>query len=259
MSTLRNCLLSFVVAAFSCSAAAAPKTADDVIKFTTQKAGEYKTWSMDFRKITSIGGFQTEYIGSISYKVPGQTRVAMDKVMMGRTTNHVLIVVDADKVKWHESTMYGNKQYLKTDLTKIPSNSPEADTLRNPPQELWKKELAMRDYTLIGSDTLNGQPVFVLDGVLKKDAVLPAQEAEMMKMMGKKRLYIGKEDGFLRKAEDFDKENKTIIITMEHTNIKLNPDLPDSLFKYQPPKGVEVFDMLWQQKVKPTSQPALEK
>jgi outer membrane lipoprotein-sorting protein len=244
MSTIHLYILAFVVAALSCRAAA-PKTVDEVVRFCTQKVAGYNTWSGDYQQSMDMMGSKMNMTGAISFKQPAQMRMAVNMLMMGMT-NKMLMVQGADKIMWQEMNMMGQKQVMKMDLTKIPTNSPLAaamDSQLSNPQEQWKKQLEMYGYTLVGSDTVRGEPVFVLDGILKKDAQLPTQQAAMLKQLGKSRMYLGQNDGFLRKTEQYDKENKTIVMTMEFTNIKLNPALSDELFKYQPPEGAKIMDM----------------
>lgn len=244
-SILRLSTLALFVAALTCHAVAAPKTADEVLEFTAQKMAACKAWSADYRQSMEMMGAKMNMNGTLQFKQPGLMRMGLDMLMMGMT-NHMLMVQGGDKVMWQEMNMMGQKQIMKMDMTKIPTNSPMASNTMaaSNPQEQVKRFREIYDYTLAGEDSVNGQPVFILEGVLKKDAKFGSdKQAEAMKAMGKTRVCIGKNDGFTYKWEQFDKDNKNIVMSMEFTNIKLNPELADDLFKYTPAEGAKVVDM----------------
>jgi len=239
-------LIALLSGAVALRAADAPKTADEVVLFAGEKMATYKTWSADYRQSMNMMGMAMNMNGKISFQQPTAMRMAIEMIMMG-STNQMLMVQGADKIMWQEMHVMGQNQIMKMDLNKIPTNSPMAAAMSaqmSNPQEQWKKSREMYDFTLVGAETVSGQPVYVLEGVMKKDAKLPAgQQAEMMKMMGKTRMCIGKNDGFFYKMEQFDKENATIVMTMEFSNIKLNPTFAADTFKYEPAKDAKVTDM----------------
>ena len=238
-------LIALLSGAAALRAADALTTADDVTLFTSEKMTTYKTWSADYRQSMDMMGTKMNMNGKMSFQQPSSMRMSADIFVMG-TTNQMLIVQGPNKIMWQETHTMGQHQVLKTDLNKIPTNSPAAGAMSDQmmtPQEQWKKSRKMCDYTLVGAETLNGQPVYVLEGVIKKDAKLNGKQAGMVKMMGKNRVYIGKNDGFFHKTEQFDKENATVIMTMEFSNIKFNPTLAADIFKYEPPKNVRVVEM----------------
>src|ERR1043166_7792744 len=123
MSTLRISLLLFSVAAASCRADDAPKTADEILQFSAQKMAGYKSWSAHYRQSADMMLTKVDMTGTMNFKQPGLTQLAADMLMAG-TTNKMLMVQGADKIMWQEMTIMGQKQIMKWDMTKIPTNSP---------------------------------------------------------------------------------------------------------------------------------------
>jgi outer membrane lipoprotein-sorting protein len=101
----------------------------------------------------------------------------------------------------------------------------------------------MFDYHLAGTERLRGQPVYVLEGTWKSTARTNSQVAAMAAFTGKTRLYVGQQDGFVHKMEQFDRSNTNLFMTMEMSNLKFNQAVPDNLFAYHPPADVQVMDM----------------
>jgi outer membrane lipoprotein-sorting protein len=150
---------------------------------------------------------------------------------------------------WQEMNMGGVKQVIKMDMNKAMSNlmakaGMKIDPLQAmDPSQQWKTSKELYDYTQVGTETLRGQPMYVIEGTWKPSARTNSQMAAMTAFTGKTRLYIGSQDGFVHKLEQFDRSNTNLFMTMELTNLKFNGELPDDLFTYRPPPDVQVMDM----------------
>jgi outer membrane lipoprotein-sorting protein len=59
---------------------------------------------------------------------------------------------------------------------------------------------------------------------------------------GKTTVWIAVADGLLRKTQTLNKEGE-VAMTATRTDVEVNVDLPDSLFTFTPPEGVQVMDM----------------
>jgi outer membrane lipoprotein-sorting protein len=65
----------------------------------------------------------------------------------------------------------------------------------------------------------------------------------MAAYLGKSLLYVGQEDGFVHKYEQYAASGTNRVVSTDLTNLKFNPDVSDDVFKYQPPPDAEVQDM----------------
>ena len=89
----------------------------------------------------------------------------------------------------------------------------------------------------IGKEMLNGQEVYVLEG-------LPPAGMQAMTGLefGKTTVWIAVADGLLRKTQTLNKQGEAAM-TATRTEVEVNVDLPDSLFTFTPPEGIQVMDM----------------
>lgn len=243
--------LTLAVSVLSLSLAAAAqdlKTADDVIKFSTEKADTYKTWSADTVQTVSMFQGQMRSTGRVTFKAPELMRMETETPVMGQESAKMSIVLGADGVMWIEVAMAGGKQVMKTDMSQIRSNATAATGLKmdklttTNPAKGWVADDYM-DYVLVKSDTLQGQPMHVLDATWKQAVLTNQQIAAQARMTPKMRIYIGQKDGFLHKMETVDSTLTNVVSSMEYSNLKFNEDIPDSLFTYEPPPDVPVTEM----------------
>ena len=89
----------------------------------------------------------------------------------------------------------------------------------------------------IGKEMLNGEEVYVLEG-------LPPAGMQAMTGLefGKTTVWIAVADGLLRKTQTLNKQGEAAM-TATRTEVEVNVDLPDSLFTFTPPEGIQVMDM----------------
>jgi outer membrane lipoprotein-sorting protein len=242
--------LFVVTVALSCHAGDLPKTAEEVLSFSAQKMAGCKSWTANYHQFSDAVVVKTEVTGTMLFKQPDLTRLVGDMLMLDMgMTNKMLLVQGADKVIWQEVTVMGQKQIMKWEMTKFPTNSPLAAAMKSKsanPQDKWKLRRERYDYKLTGTGTINGQPVFILEGAPKKDAPAYVKETEMHKVMGKSRLCIGQPDGFPYKEEQFYVGDVAPFMVIEYANVKFDAALSDDLFKYAPPAGVPVIDVTQQ-------------
>ena len=89
----------------------------------------------------------------------------------------------------------------------------------------------------VGMENLEGEEVYLLEG----------QSSGGMKALtgiefGRIRAWIGVGDGLVRKKVVYDKQGEEVMVETR-TNVEVNVDIPDSLFTFTPPEGVQVMDM----------------
>lgn len=199
-------------------------TAAAVLEFAAQKTTGYQTFSADLAQTTAN---LPPVTGTFAFKQPALTRMELAI----SATQRVVAVLGSDRVLWQETS----GPVLKLDLTLIPANHPAAALLKNPfevvdPHRIIQRIQTDSEQTLTGTTELHGQPMYILDGRRKQPA-------------GRQRAWIGQRDGFLHKLEQYDPGDTNLLMTVEFTNVKFNPDLPDDLFRYRPAPGATVVDM----------------
>jgi len=231
------------------NAVAAPlKTAAEIFDFSSGKLASYKTWSGDVVQTMNMMGREMTSSGTIIQKQPRRMRVMMD-VPMGGQTVKMNMVLGGDGIMWQESGMPGAPRVIKMDMVKVLSNvaartGMKIDPLKAmDPSQQWSMNKEMMDYTLKGVQDLGGQPMYVLNGVWKQSALTNQEIASVAAYLGKSVVYVGAEDGFIHRFEQYAADGKTRVVAMEFTNLKFNQDVPDDVFKYQPPADAQVQDV----------------
>lgn len=89
----------------------------------------------------------------------------------------------------------------------------------------------------LGREVLEGEEVHQLKG---KSAKIPEELKRLQ--LERVEIWIGVEDGLVRKKLGYDSEGKEVMAEIR-TNVEINPSLPDSLFIFTPPEGVQVMDI----------------
>jgi outer membrane lipoprotein carrier protein len=83
--------------------------------------------------------------------------------------------------------------------------------------------------TLVGTERLNGRATHLL-------SLVPRERSQYRLL----RVWVDQQDHLVRRFE-LTEENESVR-RLELRNLRLNPDLPDSLFEFTPPAGTQVFD-----------------
>jgi hypothetical protein len=139
-------------------------------------------------------------------------------------------------------------QIVKLDVNRILSNTVNTAGGRFDPLEQmdptrrWEVTKDLYDFQVANPQPADGQSVYVMEGLLKASAVTNQQVAAEVAKVGKVRVSIGREDGFLRRLEQYDQSSTNLIMAMEFKNLKLNLDVPESTFVYRPPADAQVVD-----------------
>lgn len=248
---IAHALLIILLAVSAGSARAeSPKSVEEIFDFSAAKMAEYKTWSANMSQTMKMFGGQMTTEGEITHKLPRQMRMRMNMPMLGQDVKmNMTMVMGVDGIMWQEMNMGGMKRVIKMDMNKAMSNlmvqtGMKIDPLQAmDPSQQWKASKEMFDYSQAGTETIHGQPMYVIEGTWKPAARTNQQVAAMAAFTGKTRLYIGQQDGFVHKMEQFDRSNTNLFMTMELTNLKFNGELPDETFVYKPADGLQVMDM----------------
>ena len=217
--------------------------ADAVMKFAAAKNAGCESYTAAFAQNLNMPAMQMQLTGTIAFKRPAQMRMEMNGA-----PQHMLMVIGPDQIMWQENAIGGMTNVMKMDLQNVPTNHPATAMMKESfskmdPKEQLAKANDRYAFTLLPATELDGQRMYVLAGELRGDAKLAPQEAAVLAGMGKQKIFIGQQDGFLHRIEQFDKAGSNTVVVMEFTNIKLNTPLADNLFVYQSAPGANVIDM----------------
>ncbi len=216
--------------------------ADAVMKFAAAKNAGYESYTAAFAQNLNMPAMQMQLTGTIAFKRPAQMRMEMKGV-----PQHMLMVIGPDQIMWQENAIGGMTNVMKMDLQNVPTNHPAAAMMKESfskrdPKEQLAKANDRYAFALLPATELDGQRMYVLAGELRGDAKLAPQEAAVLAGMGKQKIFIGQQDGFLHRIEQFDKAGSNIVISVEFTNVKVNLPLDDKLFHYVPAPDANIID-----------------
>lgn len=240
----RLCGLCLTLAFVTLSTHAAELTdADAVLNFAAAKTASYDSYSAAFAQDLNMPAMKMQLTGTIAFKRPAQMRMEMSGA-----PQHMVMVIGPDKIMWQEVIIGGLTNVMKLDMQNVPTTHPAATMLKDSFAKIDPKDQIVKAkdryaFTLLPATELHGQRMYVLAGELRADAKLAPQEAAILVNMGKQQLFIGQQDGFLHRLENFDKAGSNTVIAMEFSDIKLNVTLADNLFIYQPAPAANVIDM----------------
>ena len=235
--------LCLALALVTAAAPAAELTdAAAVLKYAAAKNASYESYSAAFAQSLAMGATKMQLTGTIAFKRPAQMRLEMNG-----PPQRMVLVIGADQILWQEVIIGGMTNVMKMDLQTVPTNHPAAAMLKDSfsrmdPKDQLDKANERYSFALLPATELHGQPMYVLTGELRADAKIAPSES-VLTTLGKEQIFIGQQDGFLHRMEQFDKAGHTIVSSMEFTNIKLNTPLADNLFRYRPSPVANVIDM----------------
>ncbi|HUJ71327.1 MAG TPA: hypothetical protein VLZ30_03730 [Verrucomicrobiae bacterium] len=240
---------TILLTAFTTLAAAQGlKTAQEIMEFSASKTAAYKTWSADCGQVMNMMGSPVAMNGQIVQKLPRNMWMQFTLPVMGQQTK-ITTIMGADGIMWQVTQVGGQPQIMKIDMNRIGSNAfAQVGMSANPmdqfnPSKQWEESKRLYDFSVGKSVQLEGQPMYVLDGTWKQAALTNQATARFANIIGKIRVFIGQNDGFMHRMEQYDKSKTNTFMTMEFRNVKFNPVVPDSTFAYSPPPGAPVMDM----------------
>jgi outer membrane lipoprotein-sorting protein len=220
------------------------KSAREIWEFVAEKAQTHKTMSADMKQSMSMMGTDMVMTSKVQHKKPNQVRIEMAIPIMGKESK-MLLVTGADGIMWQEMSMAGQRQVMKIDTTQAKGGDGQKLDLNGKidPSEQWKETANVMDFTVLPEEEIDGQPVYVLDGVWNAEADKAPQFKAMKGMIAKSRIFIGSRDGYVRKMLMYGQDGKTVVMSTEFTNIKFDVEIADDTFVYKPEEGAKVVDM----------------
>jgi outer membrane lipoprotein-sorting protein len=222
------------------------KSADGIFNFSTAKMTSYKTWSGDIVQTMNMFGSEVATKGSITQKQPRKMRMQTDMPMMGQQMKMVLgddgmyVAGNGDAGR---QAGYQNGHGQSSKQRDGPDRNKSRSTQGHGPEPAMGGQQGNDGFRRKGHRDLHGEPMYVVEGAWKQDALTNKQVAAMAGLLGKTVICIGQKDGFVHRYEQYAKTSTNMIMSMEFSNLKFNEDIPDDSFKYQPPPGVPVMDM----------------
>jgi outer membrane lipoprotein-sorting protein len=238
----------FIITAATLVGSQELKTSQEIMDFAASKMATYKTWSADYNQSMSMLGSQMTLKGQVVQKPPHRVWMQIDMPAMGQQ-GQMTMVMGPDGIMWQVVQMGSRRQIMKMDMNKLGADAAAKAGIKGNPLDQFDpgKQLettrAMCDFSTVAAKDIDGQPMYVLDGSWKQEALTNQEVATMAAMVGRTRMFIGQTDGFVHRLEQYDKSKTNIVVAMEFKNLKFNQDVPDSTFVYQPPAGAQVVDM----------------
>lgn len=237
--------------------AAEPQTFEEVVAAVEESAAKIETWSADGAMSMAMGGMTMAF--EMDVKGKGERLVMdMSMEMMGESMR-MRSIMDADHIQWMEMDMMGERQIMKMDMSKMLEMGEELSGIsassmmggspfgmQENPAKMLESYSKMYDMEYVGIQMVDGVETYKLVGTIREELQGELDPTGMMQQMGmdidQSILYVGKEDGFVRRME-MPGPDGTPFMTMDYKNVVLNEPIDDSEFVYTPPEGVAVMDM----------------
>jgi outer membrane lipoprotein-sorting protein len=145
------------------------------------------------------------------------------------------IAVGDEQVLW--TYMPSMKMVQKMDMQRVKEAKEEMEKAESEEEPGSFHGMERETIQYLGRDVLEGEEVHVFKG---ESAKIP-QELKRLQLK-RVEIWIGVEDGLVRKKLGYNSEDKEVM-TEIRTDVEINPSLPDSLFIFTPPEGVQVMDI----------------
>lgn len=203
-----------------------PKT-EEVIKDIRSKISAITSYRADVVAKGEMTGETITYEGKLFYKKPNMSRVEMKRdkpipmtYIVVSDGNFLYSYVPEEKVVQKMSLKeIGGFSYLISGLVAFD------------PSDFFENTIVKPQY--VGEEELDGKKMYILENKVSDILIglgMPSEEGK---------LWIGVEDGFLRKmVSSSDEGNKSF----EFKNVELNPIFTEDTFRFTPPEGVHIQD-----------------
>ncbi len=197
---------------------------DHVIKRISELAKSAKAYTADFKIVTKTNGSEKETQGHLTFKWPNMVRE--EHRLSGENSENELIVSNG-RVKW----IYIPRAKLayKYNLEEQVGNSPEIS-------DSFMTYINPKLVQYVGNSVMGQDAVHILE--TKPDAqhemgLIPSESGK---------LFVGVQDGLLRKVVIYDAE-KQEIYSQTFWNVKSDPSISSEQFEFLPPKDVFIHEM----------------
>ena len=237
----------FVVSLAGYSASASDlKTVPEILEFSSAKMAAYKTWSADYSQNLSMPGGEIAVTGRLSQKLPNQMWMQLEMPVAGQK-GKMTMVLGGDGILWQIMEIGNRPQIMKADMNRVKTSTASLTGGKfNPldqldPSKQWEASRKMYDFKVVAATESDGHGVYVMEGLTKTGANQSIAAAAAA--LGKMRVSIGRDDGFVHRMEMYDKSLTNLVTAMEFKNLKFNAEIPDSTFVYKPAADAPITDI----------------
>lgn len=228
------CIALASLACFTTAAARAEKL-EDVEKKLSEQSKKITSMSMKMKSVSDVSaeGFKTKSTldGTYEYLIDGKKTLSRTDAVTKTHTEAGPVKQDMDakslsvndgEFMWVLSEQSGQKS-----VSKLKADEKQSANWRDDMKEWYNVKL-------LPDETIEGKPCYVLEMTPKKAVPGDTNYRSVQ--------YYQKDNCVLVKAVVFDAAGKPVSTTT-YSDIKINPSLDKSRFKFTPPPGVEVMDM----------------
>jgi len=234
---LKRTNLCLALASLTCftAASAGAEKLEDVEKKLSEQSKKITSMSMKMKSVSDMSGegFKTSSTldGTYEYMIDGKKTLSRtDAVTKTHTEaggvkqdmNAKSLSVGDGEFMWVLSEQSGQKF-----ASKLKADDKQTANWRDDIKEWYNVKL-------LPDETIEGKPCYVLEMTPKKPTPGDTNYRSLQ--------YYQKDNCVLVKAVVFDAAGKPVSTTT-YSDIKINPSLDKSRFKFTPPPGVEVMDM----------------
>ncbi len=228
-------VLLVLTIAFASDSLCAETDTEKMIKQVEAKVAKVKTFKADMTMAMEMMGQKMVSEGNLAFKEPDKMRMDMTTSVGAMKVKST--VISDGKTFWTYQPMM--KMVMKMDIKKVADETGE-DIARQQMSDISKpfEDYERDSIRYIGTEKLDETTTNVFEAAPKEKI-----EFERMPFVpAKMKLWIGADDGFIRKVVTLDEEGKEMM-SMSFTNIQMNVEIADTQFEFKPPKGAQVMDM----------------
>jgi outer membrane lipoprotein-sorting protein len=212
--------------------AATEKTVQELMDFIQAKAREVRSYQTSF--VLKMQGAEGERVmlGDILFKRPDRIRIIMH---MPNIPHAKQVMVSDGKTLWQYAEFLGGAS--KVDLATLKKEFGET-YFTQPREDISKplKELEESSVKYLGKETIDGRGLFMLEAnprALAQEGMVP---------FNKIKVWIDATTGLERKTVFYDAEGKEVL-SRSFWEVKMDMEIPDSVFNFSPPEGTQVIDV----------------
>ncbi len=239
MRTLRTAAIFFTAFAAMPIFGEDTKTLGEILAEIDGKASKIETYSADLAMQMNLGGMEMSFDGSVRGK--GSMYDSITNMDLFGEKVGMRTVTGADGIVWTEMDMMGKKTIMKTtaeEMTRAVSEMSGGFGLTNmftgsnmspDPRTLLKTYSEACDFESAAAEDLDGTRVYVIAGKLKGGAAAEADDeegaeaaageedeemfalADLIGGFGQVKIFVGADDGFMRKVEMLNKNDSPIL------------------------------------------------
>jgi len=201
-----------------------------LIKELEDKRGKVEAYRAQLTVNMEMMGQTITTEGTQWFKRPKRTRSDMPLATGGMRQ----IMISDGKITWTYQPQ--SNMAMKVDTERVGRELGKEDTGTDGASDPFKgiKRESLRH---IGKKTVEGEEVHIFEA--ESERILPMFQGVTL---GRAEVWVGAADGLVRKGVFYGEEGKELI-SHTYSAVAVNVPIPDSLFVFTPPEGVQVVDM----------------